>query len=156
MPKYYNGTLRNMIYRLRKFKDVLDSELRNEIEENAQNITDRIAIQLYVDGSNGKGYNGEEIMSYQPYRPRTIRKKKRKGQPYDRVTLNDTGKFYNSLKVITDSNGFYVTSDDYKAQYLIKKYGYEILRLTELSLNIIIRDHIRPSLEKKLKNYLLK
>ena len=46
--------------------------------------------QLYEQGVNALGVS---IDSYKPYTDLTIEIKKEKGQPYDRVTLRDTGDF---------------------------------------------------------------
>ena len=87
--------------------------------------------QLYRRGINGKG---EKIMDYMPYTARTIKNKKRKGQPTTRVTLRDTGAFHESMYVVFDSEGFYVTASDEKTQGLVEKYGEEIFRLTDKTL----------------------
>lgn len=152
MAKYYNASIRNLVYRLRKFKDVLDQELKDEIMRNEEVIVKMVAEeQLYELGIEGRGI---EIASYRPYTPRTIKKKQRKGQPYDRVTLRDTGEFHKSLKVVFDDNGFYVTSTDDKAQYLLERYGKTIFRLTNENLKILLNEYIRPSLKVKLKNFI--
>lgn len=153
MPKYFNASIRNLSYRLRKFRDILDDELREEIMRHEDFIIEMvIRDQLYNRGIEGHGI---EIMSYQPYTARTIQIKQKKGQPYDRVTLNDTGEFYGSLHVEFDEGGFYVTSTDDKAKYLLARYGTSIFRLTNENLSELIRDYIRPSLAEKLRNRLL-
>jgi len=153
MPKYYNTSIRNLTYRLRKFKDILDEELKNEIMEHEDVIIEMITRdQLYEQGVEGRGIS---IMEYQPYAARTIKIKKKKGQPYDRVTLRDTGEFYNSLHVEYDDKGFYVTSTDDKAKYLLARYGKTIFRVTNENLNELLNDYIRPSLKEKLKERLL-
>lgn len=153
MSKYYNASLRNLIYRLRKYKDIIDTELKEEIMRNEEVIVRMIAEeQLYELGIEGKGI---EIKSYAPYAPRTIERKKRKGQPYDRVTLRDTGEFHASLKVVFDDNGFYVTSTDDKSKYLLDRYGKTIFRLTNQNLSILLNEYIKPSLKEKFKNYIL-
>lgn len=152
MPKYYNTSLRNLIHILRKFKDILDQELKDEILRNEEVIVKMIADeQLYEQGIEGRGI---KIASYKPYAPRTIRDKIRKGQPYDRVTLRDTGEFHASLKVVFDNEGFYITSDDEKSKYLLDRYGKTIFRLSDENLKILINDYIRPSLKSKLKERL--
>lgn len=152
MAKKFNLTIRNLVYRLRKFKDILDNELKNEILSHEDIIVSMITRdQLYDLGIEGRG---KEIMSYQPYRPKTIKKKIRKGQPYDRVTLKDTGSFYSSLHVEFDDTGFYVTSSQDKAKYLLKRYGKTIFRLTDQNLSELLNQYIRPSLKAKLKQYL--
>lgn len=147
--KRYNATLRNLEYRLRIFKDSLPTLLEDIIRSKEDVIVSAIADdQLYRRGINGRG---EKIMDYAPYAARTIENKKRKGQPTTRVTLRDTGDFHKSMHVIFDSEGFYVTSDDEKAKYLVKKYGGEIYRLTDKNFIRIIRSHIRKELVKRLK-----
>lgn len=149
---YYNGSLKNLIFRLRKFKDILHQELREEILENKLVIIRMVTEnQLYERGVNGQNIF---IASYQPYATRTIQNKIRKGQPTDRVTLKDTGEFYKSFDVVFDENGFYITSNDDKAKYLVEKYGRTIFRLTDDNLTTLLQEYVRPILTEKLKIYL--
>lgn len=151
--KYFNTSIRNLTYRLRKFREILSDELKDEILNNADIIIEMIAQnQLYEQGIEGRGVS---IMSYRPYAPRTIKKKKKKGQPYDRVTLRDTGEFHASLRVESDENGFYIVSSDEKAEYLLERYGTTIFRLTNENLKELLNNYIRPSLAKKLKAKIL-
>lgn len=147
--KRYNTTLRNLEYRLRKFKDDLPRFLEGIIIDLEDVIVSAVANdQLYRRGVNGKDV---KIMSYAPYALRTIHNKKRKGQPTTRVTLRDSGDFHKSMFVVVDENGFYITSDDDVTQFLIPKYGEEIFRLTDKNLNRIIRSHVRKELVKRIK-----
>lgn len=149
--KYYNGSIRNLSYRLRKYKDVLNENLKKLIEDHWWFIVGEIrAEQLYEQGVDGYGNRIEP-----PYAPRTIYNKRKKGQPVDRVTLRDTGAFYDAFRLVVDENGFYVTSTDEKTVYLTKKYGNEIFRLSNDKLNILVREYIRPKLAKIMKDYLL-
>lgn len=153
MTKYYNTSLKNLIFRLRKFKDILDDELKDEILKHEDVIVQMIARdQLYDRGIEGRGIS---IMSYQPYAVSTIRRKQRKGQPYDRVTLRDTGEFHDSLHVEFDGEGFYVTSTDDKAKYLLARYGKTIFRLTDENLSELLNNYIKPELTEKLKEKIL-
>lgn len=147
MPKYYNATIRNLEYRLRKFKPVLEKALQEEIERHEDVITDLIQTQLWM-GLNGYG---NEIMP--PYTYTTVRYKKRQQQPFDRVTLYDTGDFYKSLKVEMDADGFRIVSDDKKAKDLLDRYGENVLRLMNESLTELIRVYLRPALAKRMKDY---
>ena len=152
MANYFNLSLRNLIYRLRKYKNILDDELKGEIMRNKEVILKMITEeQLYNLGIEGRGI---EISSYQPYTANTIQRKRKKSQPYDRVTLKDTGKFYSSLDIQFDDSGFYVTSSDEKANILLKRYGKTIFRLTDENLKVLLNDYIRPSLKEKFKAYI--
>lgn len=147
--KRYNATLRNLEYRLRAFKDNLPMYLEDIVRDKEDVIVSAIADdQLYRRGINGRG---EKIMSYMPYTAKTIQNKKRKGQPTTRVTLRDTGAFHESMYVVFDSEGFYVTASDEKTEKLVKKYGEEIFRLTNKNFTRIVRSHIRKELVKRLK-----
>lgn len=147
--KRYNASLRNLEYRLRAFKDSLPMLLEDIVRDKEDVIVSAIADdQLYRRGINGKG---KKIMDYMPYTATTVRIKKKKGQPTTRVTLRDTGDFHNSMFVVFDAEGFYVTASDDKTPELIEKYGDEIFRLTDKNLTRIIRSHIRKELVKRLK-----
>ena len=147
--KRYNATLRNLEYRLRAFKDSLPTLLEDVVRDKEDVIVSAIADdQLYRRGINGKD---EKIMDYMPYAARTIQNKRRKGQPTTRVTLRDTGAFHESMFVVFDSEGFYITASDEKTQDLVEKYGKEIFRLTNKNFTRIIRSHIRKELTKRLK-----
>lgn len=147
---YFNGSIRNLSYRLRKFKAFLDDGLRNEILANEHIICDMVADQMY-SGHDGRGKKIEP-----EYVPLTVSIKRIKGQPTDRVTLRDTGDFYSSLRVEFDEGGFYVTSDDSKAAELLEKYGTNIFRLSNQNLTILLREYIRPTFAEKLKELLQK
>lgn len=152
MPQYFNTSLRNLNYRLRKFKSILSQELENTILDNESVIVEMITQQqLYEQGIEGRGI---EISSYAPYAESTIRKKIKKGQPTNRVTLKDTGDFYKSLRIEFDDKGFYIASNDFKSPYLLEKYGPTIFRLTDENLKILIHRYVRPALTVKLKEYL--
>lgn len=152
MTQYYNASIRNLTYRLRKFKDILEEELENEVKKHADEIVSLVSeAQLYKKGITGKGI---KIKSYAPYKARTIRNKKRKGQPTSRVTLRDTGAFYESFYIVFDTGGFYITADDKKTEALVTKYGASIFRLTDQHLGYILRELIRPGLIAKLKQRL--
>lgn len=152
--KRYNATLRNLEYRLRAFKDSLPTLLEDIVRDKEDVIVSAIADdQLYRRGINGRG---EKIMDYMPYTARTIKNKKQKGQPTTRVTLRDTGAFHESMYVVFDSEGFYITASDEKTQDLIEKYGEEIFRLTDKNFTRIVRSHIRKELAKRLKRAIRK
>lgn len=152
MKKYYNTSLRNLTYRLRKFNDIIDKELQAEIMRNEKTIVRMVAKnQLFRQGIEGRGI---KIASYMPYAESTKRRKRQKRQPVNRVTLKDKGQFYEGMHVVFDSTGFYVTSDDYKTPYLVKRYGTSIFRLTDENLNELMHKYIRPHLAKKLKSYI--
>lgn len=149
---YYNATIKNLAYRLRSVTDNLPSYIETAVMANSDVIIDTIRYaQLYRRGISGEPPDGRKIKEYEPYKPSTIARKKRKKQPYTRVTLKDTGEFYKSMYIVTDDKGFYVTSDDEKTKYLVSKYGKEIFRFTDKNLTRIVRVHLRKTVQKLIK-----
>lgn len=151
MAYYYQGTIRNITYRLKRFQDYLGEYLEDYF--NFASTKDLIAgmvadNQLYRRGIEGFG---TKIMSYAPYSPRTIQNKKRKGQPYTRVTLRDSGAFHEAFTVITTHEGFYVTSTDWKTDMLTAKYGQSIFRLTNENFERLITKRLKNDLVDFIK-----
>ena len=100
--------------------------------------------QLFEEGVDGEGKKLADIR--QPYAFSTAQRKRREGLPSDRVTLFDTGRFYESFFVNILENGDIEinATTEFAANYDIRdSYGKEILGLTEESLSKIV-DFITP------------
>lgn len=140
-----------------KFKKVGEELDTGEIAKKIVRDNDNILIdmnaqdQLYAKGVNRLGVRIDE---YQPYRPLTIQVKIEKRQPYDRVTLKDTGEFYESFYVETAEDRFYIKASDEKANWLIKKYCAEIFGLTNDSLAEFINDYVKDEAYNRVKEIL--
>ena len=156
----FQASIRNLTYKLRKFDEILNDVLLECVQQDEKLIVSMVRdIQLYERGENGASRgdslgNGQVIWDYAPYAPRTIQNKKKAGQPADRVTLRKTGKFYDSLYLHIDEDGFSVESTDSKADKLKAKYGEEILRLSDYHfkqyLDFLRKYRLAPMLKKKL------
>lgn len=137
------------IENLEAIKDSIDDILRVEIEVNESIIVQMNAkYQLYEQGITR---NGVSISSYEPYKPRTIREKRKKGQPTNRVTLRDEGLFHASFKVVTGPIGFEIAATDWKTEDLVAKYGEQILGLTDENLALLLWDYIYPALVEHIR-----
>lgn len=140
-----------------KFKKVGEELDTGEIAKKIVRDNDNILIdmnaqdQLYAKGVNRLGVRIDE---YQPYRSLTIQVKIEKRQPYDRVTLKDTGEFYDSFYVETAEDRFYIKASDEKTNWLIKKYGAEIFGLTNDSLAEFINDYVKDEAYNRVKEIL--
>ena len=148
--RFFNASIRNLIYRLRKFEYILEEELDNEIRDNMDFIIDAVAKQME------EGYSGNDKPIAPPYSKKWKKVRQKAGLPIDRVTLKFTGDFHNSLYVEygragVTRGGFKVYASDEKAKYLISRYGKQILRLSDENLKELLWTRIRPSLAKKLK-----
>lgn len=104
--------------------------------------------QLFERGINRLGV---EIMDYAPYSPVTIEIKEALGQPTNRVTLRDEGDFESSFFLEVGDKQFEIKASDFKTDDLIKKYGRQILGLTDENIAILIWQYIYPDLMDEAK-----
>lgn len=143
-----------LLDRVKKVKEALDTgRIAKEIVRDNDNILIDMNAQdqLFAKGVNRLGVRIDE---YRPYSPSTIKVKIKKRQPYDRVTLKDTGEFYDSFYVETAEDRFYIKASDEKTVWLIKRYGVEIFGLTNESLAEFINDYVKDEAAKKVKEIL--
>lgn len=106
--------------------------------------------QLYNKGEDAKGN------SLGTYSPKTIPIKKKKGQPYDRVTLRDTGRYYATHEVVNiNLNGFSIDSNPIKGKTdLTEVYGEDIVGLSDASkadLAFFIKSRVTYEIARRLK-----
>lgn len=123
--------------------------IQNIIWENEAYIVDMNAEeQLFEQGINRLGV---EISDYAPYSPVTIKIKEANGQPTNRVTLRDEGDFESSFFLEVGTKHFEIKASDWKTEELIKKYGRQILGLTDENIAILIWQYIYPDLMNEAK-----
>ena len=137
--------------RVADFNEALTSGrmIQNIIWENEAYIVDMNADeQLFEQGINRLGV---EISDYAPYSPVTIEIKEAKGQPTNRVTLRDEGDFESSFFLEVGTKQFEIKASDWKTEELIKKYGRQILGLTDENIAILIWQYIYPDLMNEAK-----
>ena len=142
--------IENLLSKVVSFNDALTSgrAVSEIIKDNEAFICDMNSqVQLYEQGINRLGVS---ITDYQPYAESTIAYKKRKGQPYDRVTLRDTGAFHASFYITTTDKDFEIKARDEKTQWLTKRYGNQILGLTEEHIAEVAAEYVYPELMDKL------
>jgi len=145
----YNLSLKNLETRLKAFQDYIPEMLKDIVQSKADIIVETITHeQLYKEGITG---SGEKIADFKPYRPSTVKRKRKKHQPYTRVTLKDSGSFYRQAYLICEADGFYITSRSKVTPFLTKKYGQNIFKLTSKNLTKILNEHIRKEFVKRIK-----
>lgn len=133
----------NLIATLQAARDGLNERLDAATREAEGIILAMNRSQMYDEG---KDRNGNAI---QPsYAPATVQRKKRKGQPTNRVTLRDSGDFHLSLYIEYTADGFEIKADDFKTPFLTKRYGSEVLGLTDENLGIICERYYQPRIEE--------
>lgn len=87
-------------------------------------------IAMNTDDQLFQGITADNQETVPPYRPSTVRRKIRKSQPYDRVTLRDEGDFHGSFFIRYGADEFTLDATDYKKQWLDRKYTPRIYGLT--------------------------
>ena len=143
------------IKRLEKVYFKIDEVIEKRIQANERFIINLNAAQMY----RGEKADGTPIKP--SYAPATIRYKQKVGQPYDRVTLRDSGDFqFKQLKVIATRNKFYIDtslSANRPYNFLMegtKKragYGEGILGLNEKNLEKLVKTKLLKPIEKLFK-----
>jgi len=107
-------------------------------KENREFILNLNREQLYEYGEDS------EMVFLGEYKESTKTIKKRKGQRYDHITLNDTGKFYKSFtlklqgnELVYDANPFKFTETGEKVN-LFELYGVNVLGLNKENKEIVL------------------
>lgn len=110
--------------------------------------------QLYDRGVNSDGIRLDSIGG--SYASSTIAIKESKGQPTDRVTLRDSGDFYNSWIVfLNDDYDLEINADPIKETgNLFNRWGKEIVGLTDENLVLVVKMAKRKIIEL-IRNHIL-
>ena len=98
--------------------------------------------QLFDKGIDG---DGNRLAGYART---TIRLKLRKGQPVDRTTTRDEGEFHASVYVDAFSDRFEVSSNVPHDKYIVKRYGRNILKITDENIREFMNIHFLPNLKR--------
>lgn len=106
-----------------------------------------------IRGVDSKGKQLDEIGGEYTEYTRMI--KREKGQITDRVTLKDTGYFYQSFKTYWDNNEILIEADTTKAnEYIVEdlttRWGKDIIGLSEQNLGVL-RDYARNKIPLLVK-----
>jgi|SRR5581483_11286675 len=133
-----------MIERLEQLKQEYETMVMLSVEDTAVEFGKLNTDQMYAGQLN----NGTPILP--PYAASTIAIKKRKGQPYDRVTLRDTGAFHNAFRLQVIGKDLIEDSDVEYAPDLEKKYSTAIWGLNEANHEEYIDNYMAPDLQEKV------
>ncbi len=129
-----------------EIKNSIPTWIKEVVEQNKDVILD---LQLQGQFDKGKDSEGKKLVP--PYALSTRKKKRKKGQPTNRVTLKDTGKFYESVKVEVRSDEFEIKSAINYSIYLVKKYG-AIFGLTPSNLEDFTKNFVVPYIKTKIND----
>lgn len=137
------------------YKGISSGEWISEIilDNDAYIVDMNAEKQLYEQGINRLGVS---ISDYAPYSPLTIEIKRKKGQPTNRVTLRDEGDFQSSFYLEVKDTQFEIKASDWKTEELIKKYGRQILGLTDENIASLIWEYIYPDIMRRTRETILR
>lgn len=74
----------------------------------------------------------------------------KKGLQADHVDTHFTGKFHASIEIETRENEFAIKSNVEYDQYIIGKYGIEIMKIQEQYLTEFVQNYLLPALKKMI------
>ena len=115
-------------------------------KETQDFLIDVLQDQLFTTGEDGNG------LSLGEYSPVTVKIKTAKGQPTDRITLKDTGAFYNSYEIDPFEGGFFINADGIKEDTdLFFRYGDDILKPNQ-ETTILIAEYYEQRLFEYWEN----
>lgn len=109
---------------LQRFESInVDDLVEETFKETEQDFVQLNTEQLY----SGKLNDSSDITP--EYASSTKQRKKRKGQPYDRVTTRDTGAYHEGMKMKPEGDELQIGSDVEYEKYLDKKYTQKLYGL---------------------------
>lgn len=131
---------------LKKFEAInTDKICVDTVKESADAIEVKNKEQMYA----GESSTGGDILP--EYKPLTVFIKTRKGQPTDRVTLHDTGSFYQGLYVSVNNDRIVTGSTDSKTEKLEDKYGENIFGLNDKFSIEVVQETMKPIFKEKIE-----
>lgn len=136
-----------LIDRLEDYKKSINTYLEAATIDAEDTIIDMNIGQMY---DSGEDRTGKKITP--EYAPETVRIKREKGQPTNRVTLRDTFDFQKSIWVQYYPDSFEIKASDWKTEKLTEKYGDEILGLQDEMVVYLCQNFYLPRMIKELKN----
>lgn len=133
----------------KRFIETLEETLLNQLKDsiNAFNFVLKDFIvnkQLFREGIDG---NGKKL---EGYKRTTIRMKIRKGDPADRTTLRDEDNFHTSIRIDGFDDRFEVSSDVNHDKFILKRYGRDVLKITDENFREFMENYFLPNLKSKI------
>ena len=139
---------------LKKTVEDLQNAINNSIQESiSQN--NQVILELQTQEQMYQGIDSKGIDIKPAYADSTIKIKRRKGQPTDRVTLFDSGEFYKSLEVIAGKNDAIIRTIISYSVFLVNKYA-DILGLDEENWTVFLEKYTIPTIKKNFDDIIAK
>jgi hypothetical protein len=141
------GVFDRQINFINEFESQLFKELEIAIRSFDFVLKDYIVNkQLFREGIDGKG---EKLPGY---KRTTIRLKIAKGDPADRTTLRDEGDFHSQIQIDAFNDRFEVSSNVNYDKFILKRYGKDVLRITDENFREFMKNYYLPKLKEYVNN----
>lgn len=138
--------------KVKQLKASINEVVRDTFETYKDVIIDfQVNKQLFEKGQDSKG-----SIIRPAYKPITIKIKRQKGQPTDRVTWKDTGRLHHAVMVLPRENEVEIIANVPYAKFLLKKYGDDVLGIQEDLLKEFIIKFVVPNIKKDWNDKLAK
>ena len=144
-----NSILNDFKKTVKKLKKAINGSIQESMDKYKQQFLELQTQEQMYQGIDSKGIDIKPA-----YANSTIKIKRKKGQPTDRVTLFDTGAFYNSLTITARKNDAVIKSNINYSKYLILETspftkGYpNIFGLDEENLDRFLNNYTIPTIKK--------
>lgn len=136
------------------------NEILQKLEKIDVNLSAQIAMELTASVAVKAqkkqlftGLRSDDTPIVPPYTPGTVARKKKKKQPFNRVTLKDKENFYKGVLMDVRGEDYIMTSADSKTVDLEKKYSKKILGLGS-DAKQTWKKQLEPAFIKEIKSYL--
>jgi hypothetical protein len=133
-----------------ELQTAVNGSIQESIDQNKQVIKELQTQEQMYQGITSKGIDIKPA-----YANSTKRIKRKKLQPTDRVTLFDTGDFYNSLEVIAGKNDLMIRTIISYSVFLVNKYA-DILGLDEENWTVFLEKYTVPLIKKNFDDIIAK
>jgi hypothetical protein len=129
-----------------RLRTSINPSIRTSVDQNKNVIK-----KMQTDEQMFSGINASGNAITPDYAKSTINYKKRKGQPFDRVTLKDSGDFYDSIEIEARTDDFVISTQITYSIYLVSKYA-EILGITDKNLQTFINNYTLPIIKQNFND----
>lgn len=130
------------------WKNVIDDSIKEAFRRYDFVIIDYITNKQWFQ----KGQKSDGKIIKPAYSRLTVKLKQKKGDPYDRVTLRDTGKLYRSIDVIIGERAVILRINVDYYRKLELKYGKKIIGVQNQFLEEFCENYIIPQIEKNIND----
>ena len=134
------------IAKLNDLSDSIDVRLKDIVLKNKGILLSTIKLRLFQKSLDGN-YN-----FLGTYAPMTKKRKKNKGQISNRVTLRDTGDWYNSMFIDFKNSTILVDATDNKTDTLKDIYGEAILEFADDEIEFFVDTAVDPEIQRLINN----